>query len=156
MYRRTVLLAVLLAPSLFAQFAGLASTADGPSLYFASTLRLKGAAQPLNGKIFVAGPDDVKLFRAREREGTGLPPGSPSCGVGGFSDYIGAETSSAGVFALSYYASVSTVCGTPLDPRSTQITTPAGETLLPGIVKLSASGRFAIRFYAATLRPVSL
>ena len=55
MPRRVALLAVLLTPSLLAQFSGLASTADGSSLYFASTLRLKTLGQPLNGKIYVAG-----------------------------------------------------------------------------------------------------
>src|SRR5260370_37184304 len=155
MYRRTVLLAVLLAPSLSAQFAGLSSTADGSSLYFVSTLRLKGAAQALNGKIFVAGPDGVKLFRAREKEGTGAPPGTSPCKVGGFADYIGAEPSSAGVLALSYYAQYSGLCSSPINTRSTQITTPAGETLLPGTVRLSAGRPFAISFYEPALRPSS-
>src|SRR5258708_8444714 len=102
MYRGTVLLAVLLAPSLSAQFAGLASTADGSSLYFVSTLRLKGAAQPLNGKIFVAGPDGVKLFRAREREGTGAPPGTSPCKVAGFPASTAPEPSSAAPLAPPY------------------------------------------------------
>jgi hypothetical protein len=77
-----------------AQFSGLSSSADGTSLYFASTLRLKGAAQPGNGKIFVAAQDGFRLFRARER--AGIPAGTLACSVGGLADYVGAETSSTG------------------------------------------------------------
>jgi hypothetical protein len=52
---RVAFLAVLLTPALSAQFSGLASTSDGSSLYFASTLRLKTLGQPLNGKIYITG-----------------------------------------------------------------------------------------------------
>ena len=49
MILRVVPLTVLLAQAVSAQFSGLGSTADGSSVYFASTLRLKDRAQPLNG-----------------------------------------------------------------------------------------------------------
>src|SRR5580765_7490677 len=137
MYRSTAWLAVLLAPCLSAQFTGLTSTADGSSVYFTSTLRLKGAYQPLNGKIFVAGQDGVKLFRAHEIEGTGDPAVVPSpCKVGGFTSYIVGETSSAGIVALSYHANSSGICSFPVNTLNTQILTGAGETPLPGVVRL--------------------
>ena len=113
MLRRIVLLAILLAPSLAAQFSGLASTADGSSLYFASTLRLKNLNQPLNGKIYVAGQNGVSLFRAQEVSAP--PPNTPACSAGGFSSYLGAETSSIGVVALSYFAEPGSGCSYPAE-----------------------------------------
>jgi len=154
MYRSTTWLAVLFAPCLSAQFTGLSSTSDGSSVYFTSTLRLKGADQPLNGKIFVATQEGVKLFRAHEIEGTSASGSPAACTVGGFADFAGAETSSQGVLAASYYAQSSGICSFPVTLK-TQIITPAGETLLPGSVRLSDGGRFAISFLAATGRPFS-
>src|SRR5437879_5312398 len=63
---RSLLLGVFLSSALFAQFYGLSSTADGASVYFATTLRLRNTAEPRNAKIFVATRDGVSLFRARE------------------------------------------------------------------------------------------
>jgi hypothetical protein len=98
---RNLLLGIFLPLALFAQFYGLSSTADGASVYFATTLRLRNTAEPRNAKIFVATRDGVSLFRARE---PAFPPAdSPSCTVGGFGDYRAAESSSAGVVALSYF-----------------------------------------------------
>ncbi len=111
MPRRIVLLAVLLAPSVVAQFSGLASTADGSSLYFASALRLKNLAQPLNGKIYVVGQNGVSLFRAQEVSAA-PPSNNQACLAVGFADYLGADTSSAGVVALSYAAQRSGRCRT--------------------------------------------
>jgi uncharacterized protein (TIGR03437 family) len=150
---RITLLAAVFTSGLAAQFSGLSSSADGSSVYFASTLRLKGSVQPLNGKIFVATPDGVRLFRARER--AGLPADSPPCTVGGFAGYLGAETSSAGVVSLSYRANSAIGCSYPANPFVTQIVTATGETILPGIARLSAGGRYAIVFLAATGRPFS-
>ena len=149
MYRSTAWLAVLFAPCLSAQFTGLSSTADGSSLYFASKLRLKGADQPLNGKMFVATQEGVKLFRARETEATSAPaPGESTCKVGGFTSYNGAETSAAGILALSYWTNSSGPCSGPPNINATQIVSAAGEIILPGVVRLSSGGRFAIRFLA--------
>ena len=103
MIRRVVVPAVLLAQAVSAQFSGLGSTAGGSSVYFASTLRLKNRAQPLNSKIYAATTaDGVSLFRARERSGP--PVTAPPCTVNGFADYQGAETSSTGAVALLYFA----------------------------------------------------
>jgi uncharacterized protein (TIGR03437 family) len=147
---RIALLAVLLTPALSAQFSGLASTADGSSLYFASTLRLKSLGQPLNGKIYAATPSGVSLFRARAPSAT--PANAPLCTVGGFADYLAAETSSAGVVALSYNARSSGGCSYPPNTYMTQIVTASAETNLPGIARLSPGGRYAIVFLAATAR----
>jgi len=138
----------LFTSSLSAQFSGLSSTADGSSLDFASTLRLKNSSQPRNGKIFVATQDSVSLFRAREP--AFLPADSPACTVGGFADYLGAETSSAGVVALSYLAIGAGRCSFPANAFTTQIVTASGETNLPGIVRLSTAGRYAIVYLGAT------
>jgi uncharacterized protein (TIGR03437 family) len=150
MPRRIALLSVLLTPALAAQFSGLASTADGSSLYFASTLRLKSLGQPLNGKIYVATPGGVSLFRAREASPT--PANAPLCTVSGFADYLAAETSSAGVVALSYNARSFGGCSYPPNTYMTQIVTASGETNLPGIARLSPGGRYAIVFRGATAR----
>jgi len=111
-HSRSVFLATVLASTLSAQFSGLSATADGSSVYFASKLRLKGSAGPLNRKIFVSTGEAVKLFRAREPVGpvAALPP---TCTVSGFADYSTAETSSAGVSALLYRASSAGSCSFP-------------------------------------------
>ena len=151
--RRIAFLAVLFTSTLSAQFSGLSSTGDGSSLYFASTLRLKGSSQPRNGKVFLATQDGVSLFRARE---PAFPPAdSPACTVGGFADYLGAETSAAGVVALSYLAKGAGICSYPANAFTTQIVTASGDTNLPGNVRLSAGGRYAIVFYQANSRPSS-
>jgi uncharacterized protein (TIGR03437 family) len=151
MFLRVTVLTVLLTHPLWAQFSGLASTADGSSVYFASTLRLKSLGQPLNGKIYLAVPNGVSLFRARERAST--PSNAPACSVGGFADYLAAETSSAGSVALLYRAEASGACSYPPNIYMTQIVTPAGEANLSGIARLSADGSYAIIFLAATARP---
>ena len=150
MLRRVASLAVLLTPALFAQFSGLASTSDGSSLYFASTLRLKTLGQPLNGKIYVATQNGVSLFRARESSSPSL--NAPPCTVGGFADYIAAETSFANVVALLYRAQGSGGCSYPPNTYTTQIVTASGETDVTGIARLSASGRYAIVFLGSTAR----
>jgi hypothetical protein len=154
MGRRVVLLAVLLTPALFAQFSGLASTADGSSLYFASTLRLKSLGQPLNGRIYLATQNGVGLFRAREVSAT--PPNAPACMVGGFADYLSAETSSAGVVALLYRAKASGGCSYPPNTYMTQIVTASGETNVPGFARLSTGGRYAIVFFSAPPRAFTM
>ncbi len=146
-------LGLLFASGLSAQFYGLSSTADGTSVYFASTLRLKGGAALLNGKIFVAGQDGVSLYRARERSAP--PAGSPACTVGGFSDYVGAETAANGVLALAYGSSGVGGCSYPPNASFTQIITASGETSVPGIARLSPNGRYALVYLAATSRPGS-
>ncbi len=151
MPRRIVLLAILLAPSLAAQFSGLASTADGSSLYFASNLRLKNLAQPLNGKIYVAGPNGVSLFRAQQVSAA-PPSNNQACLAVGFSDYLGADASSAGVVALSYSAQRSGQCSYPLSTYMTQLVTASGESNVAGIARLSSGGRYAIVFLPATGR----
>ena len=140
------------APVLLAQFSGLSSSADGSSVYFASTLRLKGAGPPFNGKIYMAGPDGSKLVRAHDP--APAPIGSGPCTSGGFSDYLGAETSSNGALALFYRAGASAGgCSFPVNTSATEIVTAAGSTMMPGVVRLPSSGRYAIVFLAATARP---
>jgi uncharacterized protein (TIGR03437 family) len=150
MLRRLALLTLLLTPVLSAQFSGLASTADGSSVYFASTLRLKTLGQPLNGKIYLATQEGVSLFRAREPSNPAA--NAPNCSVGGFTGYLGAETSSTGAVALSYNARGAGNCSYPANTYMTQIATAEGETDLPGIARLSTGGRYAIVFLAATAR----
>ena len=154
MSARIAFLAVFLTSSLPAQFSGLSSTADGSSLYFATTLRLRGSDEPRNGKVFVAAQDGVTLFRARE---PAFPPAdSPACTVGGFGDYLGTETSAGGVVALSYQAhGAAGPCSYPPYGLMTQLVTAAGEIDLPGIVRLSAAGRYAIVYNQLSSRQPS-
>jgi uncharacterized protein (TIGR03437 family) len=107
--------------------------------------------QPLNGKIYVATQNGVNLFRAREPSST--PANAPACTVGGFADYVAAETSSAGVVALLYRAKGIGGCSYPPNTYMTQIVTASGETNLPGIARISTDGRYAMVFLGATARP---
>jgi uncharacterized protein (TIGR03437 family) len=151
---RVVFLAVVFTSSLPAQFTGISSTSDGSSLYFTTTLRLKGSSEPRNGKVFVAAQDAVTLFRAREP--AFAPADSPACTVGGFADYLAAETSAGGVVALSYQAhGAAATCSYPPFGLMTHLVTATGETDLPGIVRLSAAGRYAIVFNQTSSRQPS-
>jgi uncharacterized protein (TIGR03437 family) len=152
--RHILLLVALLVPTLSAQFSGLSSTAEGSSVYFTTTLRLKNSSEPRNGKAFVATQDSVSLFRARD---AAFPPAdSPACTVGGFADYVGAETSAAGVVALSYQAKgAGGLCPYPPYGFMTQLVTATGEADLPGNVRLSAGGRYAIVYRQTSSRPPS-
>ena len=107
----------------------------------------------LNGKIFVTTQDGVSLYRARER--TAPPPNSPACTVGGFSDYVGAETAANGVVALSYGSSGVGGCSYPPNASFTQITTASGDTSVPGVARLSPNGHHALVYLAVTSRPGS-
>jgi uncharacterized protein (TIGR03437 family) len=49
-----------------AQFSGLSATADGSSLYFSSTLRLRGTTESFYGKIFALDADGPRLAQARD------------------------------------------------------------------------------------------
>ena len=151
MYRRIALLAALLTSTLSAQFSGLSSTADGSAVYFATTLFLRGTPRLLDGKIFVAAPNGVSLFRARQPSSP--PADALPCTAGGFADYFGAEASAAGVVALSYRAnSNDDGCSFPINTFMTEIVTASGDTDLPGIARLSANGRYAMVYLAATGR----
>src|SRR5215471_7718992 len=112
---------VLFTPALFAQFSGLGLTSDGSSVYFASTLRLKTLGQPLNGKIYVATPAGVSLFRAREASSPA--PDALPCSVGGFADYLAAEASAGGVALLYRAQPASGPCSYPINTYRTQIVT---------------------------------
>jgi uncharacterized protein (TIGR03437 family) len=149
--RRFALLAALVTSTLSAQFYGLSSTADGSAIYFASTLFLRGTPRLLNGKIFVATQDGVSLFRARQPSGP--PADALPCTAGGFAGYGGAETSAAGVVALTYGANSNDGgCSFPINTFMTEILTDSGDTSVPGVVRLSAGGRYALVYLAATGR----
>src|SRR5205823_677246 len=102
-------------------------------------------AELRNGKIFVATQDGVKVFRARDPVAQATD--APACTVGGFADYTGVETSSGGVIALTYAGNTNGKgCSFPIYPYLTQLTTSAGDTSVPGVTRLSASGRFAVTY----------
>ena len=152
MKRRSAVLAALFARAVLGQFSGLSSTGDGTSLYFVTTLRLKGAAQPRNGKVFVAGAQGVTLFRARDA--AGVPPNSPPCTAGGFAGYLGAETSTVAA-ALLFQTNAQGPCSYPVNTNATEIVSAVGSMSVPGIVRLSAGGRYAVVYLSATSRPFS-
>jgi hypothetical protein len=148
---RLVFLAALIPAGLQAQFQALSSTAGGSSLRFVSTLRLKGSAQPYNGKVFELTAEGVRLVRARRPRSVG--PQTPSCETGGFQDYVSAEARGDAT-AFVYYANTAGGCSFPPNPARTQIVTPGGEIDLPGVVRLSPDGRRAVQFHAQTARPI--
>ena len=143
---RLTLLLVAVSAGGFAQFSGLSSTGDGASLYFVSTLRLRGTAEPRNAKVFVAGAEGVSLFRAREAED--VPANSPACTVGGFADYVNAETASNGAVALIYTANTNSMCSYPPFLYRTEV----GGLSLPGITRIGPNGRYGINFDDLTSR----
>ncbi|MEO8595622.1 MAG: hypothetical protein ABI759_20050 [Candidatus Solibacter sp.] len=150
MLPRVAVLFALLCSSGLAQYSGLSATADGSSVYFVTTLRLRNTQEPRNGKVFVAA-DTVTLFRAHGPEG--VAPGTPPCGVSGFQDYTSAETSASGAVALQYAANSYGGCSFPINTNMSQVLTGAAEMELHGITRLSPNGRYAFNFLAATLRP---
>jgi hypothetical protein len=151
MFVRIGIAAVLLPAAVLAQFSGLSTTSDGSSLYFVSTLRLKGTAEPLNGKVFVALNGGVALYRARKRASP--PAGAPSCAVGGFRNYVRAETATDGVVALFYRSDSVGGCSFPPFALSTQLRTPAREiTVVSDIARISPGGRYAIIYSPVTAR----
>jgi uncharacterized protein (TIGR03437 family) len=56
------------------QFFGLATTADGSRVYFATPLRQKNTVQPPHGKIFQVDSAGLQLVLSREREEPPPPP----------------------------------------------------------------------------------
>ena len=147
---RLALLLVVVSRCGFGQFSGLSSTGDGASLYFVSTLRLRDSVEPRNAKVFVARAGGVSLFRAREP--APVPPDSKACSVGGFIDYVAAESASSGAVALLYRAGSAGPCSYPPFPYLTHIVAGDTESELPGVTRLSPSGRYAINFSALTSR----
>jgi uncharacterized protein (TIGR03437 family) len=152
MFRRTLIIAAAFCPALYAQFYGLSSSFDGSALYFASNLRLKDGSDPLlNGKIFVATPGGVKLFR--ERQFSAAPDSTPVCTAAGFADYAGAETGG-GLIALAYRGvPASGGCSFPVATSITEVVSPAGSLSVAGLLRVSADGGYGIVFHGASARP---
>lgn len=151
MYARLAVVLAVSTATAAAQFSGLSASRDGSSVYFASTLRLRHTAQPLNGKIFLASSDGVRLIAARET--VEVPASTVECALDGFRDYIGAQTTSGGVIALYYEADTGGRCTYQPSATRTQVVTPAGQTTVPGIARLSASGRYAVVIAPKSRRP---
>lgn len=136
------------------QFEGLATPYDGSAVYFASTLRLKGQSQPRHGKLFVADERGVRLFRSRDR--VDLPPSALPCTLGDFYAFTGAEVSADGrTVAASMERTAAGGCSYPPSRIGADLISPGGERDVPGVVRLSPSGRYAIVFYAPVARPFS-
>ena len=127
-----------------AQFAGLGSTADGATLYFATPLRLRGSGSPFNYKILRL-DGQLSEFLSREQ---GEPVGRTTSN---FYDLVSAQSSSDGSFVAvngtrscfggSGCLSVQTAQGTILDRSGKQLFTDYG------FVSMSPNGRWAL-FYA--------
>src|ERR1700730_18777850 len=79
---RCLLFIGVFSASACAQFFGLATLADGSSVYFATPLRLKVTTQPTYGKLFQVDDSGLKLVLARDIV---TPPPSPS-GAGSVSN----------------------------------------------------------------------
>ena len=151
MWVRVLGFLLLLPVSTAAQFSGLSTNRDGSSLFFVSTLRLKGADEPLNGKVFVATSDGVKLFRAHEDQPYPFTPGASSCNTAdGFRDYLGTELSTT-VTAFSYRA-YSLSCSFPPFPLRTEIVSASGTSGVQGLVRINANATWGIVYAPSTAR----
>lgn len=126
----------------FAQFTGLATPADGSVVYFTSALRLKGTNQPSHGKLFAADENGVRVVESRNRID---PPFDPfgACLFGDIYAFQAAEISADGQ-TIAARGSRSSSGSCRVFARATLVRSPAGEREYPGVLRLSANGRYAV------------
>jgi uncharacterized protein (TIGR03437 family) len=138
-----------------AQFFGLATPADGSSVYFATPLRQKDSTQPTYGKLFQVDDSGLKLVLARDivnPPAPGLGGGNPTNAY----DLVGADISSDGqVFAV---IALPGCIGDPVPcskkaSAATTITANGQPQEYQGMLRLSANGEWA--FGVVQLNPFS-
>jgi len=129
-----------------AQFTGLAVTDDGARVYFSTTLRERGTDQPAHGKIWVVDDSGARLYAMRPE----VPPERPVFPDPRLSNFFYLwmpDVSGDGVvvsFAGAGYCTYSNRCVSVETAASTLTGLPQGEATLPGQVRLSANGRYAL------------
>src|SRR5688572_2371956 len=105
---------------------------------------MQGTNQPNHGKLFVADENGVRLFRSRD-EIDPAPPNynSPTCILGAYYAFSRTEITADGgtIAALGYRASAG-YCS--LFRWATLLISATGDRELPGYVRISPGGRYAI------------
>lgn len=125
-----------------AQFNGLATPSDGSTVYFTTSLRIKGTTQPNHGKLFAADETGVRLVASRERVD---PPADNTgvCRLGSLYAFRWAEVTADGkTIAAQGFRSSTGLCRSSLS--GTTIIGPSSERDYQGRLRLSANGRYAI------------
>lgn len=141
-----LLLALLLPLPISAQISQMTTTFEGDILYFSIENPLKESGEPWQGRIFKVGPAGLELVESRDRVADpNSPPGAP---VTNYFHLSGPEVSDSGnvfVFAArrECYDGFGPCADQP-NPQSTIRT--AQRRAVPGVVRLSANGRFAAVF----------
>ena len=124
-----------------AQFSGLATSADGSRVYFATALRQKNTTQPVYGKLFTVDSAGLKLFLSRDAQIPPPPaPGTNSGTQTNAYDLQAASVSSDGkVFAASAIRGCvggGYVCN-PLERYFTTLDFSLGQRQLAGIAEFA-------------------
>jgi uncharacterized protein (TIGR03437 family) len=137
---RTVVLLLFAGLPVLAQFSGLATTTDGPQLYFSSTLRLRGSTESDAPKIFRHGAS-FSLVREVLRDDS-VPDQ-----LSNYYMLIEPQVSGDGkvvayTSTLECYASQSTVCGTQYLPNVVGENPFPTHALGEGHARLSPDGRY--------------
>lgn len=140
MTRFLVFLAAVSATA-WGQFASLATPSDGASVYFTSTLRLRGTIEPLWGKVFQADESGVKVVVSRELRK--LTPSNGNCLLGELYSFSAVELSGdAKTLAASGFRWGTGECHGA--GAATLLRSAAGTREINGRMRLSANGRWAI------------
>src|ERR1039457_3477260 len=137
---RTIVLLLFAGLPVLAQFSGLATTTDGPQLYFSSTLRLRGSTESDAPKIFRHG---AKFDLVEEV----LRDNSIPNQLSNYYMLIEPQVSGDGkvvayTSTLECYASQSTVCGTQYLPNVVGENPFPTHALGEGHARLSPDGRY--------------
>ena len=129
-----------------AQILEMSTTFDGDTLYFSIENPRKDSGEPSQGRIYRIGPAGLGLVESRERTADpNSPPGAP---VTTYFHLSGPEVSDSGnVIAFAARRECYDgfgPCADQPNPQSTIRT--AQRRAVPGVVRLSANGRFAAVF----------
>lgn len=154
-------LVIMLSPAARAQYTALATPADGSVVYFISPLRLRSTVEPLHNKVFAADESSVRLLRSREE--IDPVPNGIDCIKGPYFNYKSIEVSGANhILAASMDQSSAGFCHNQLSPATevspvpairpsrAQRPTPPVAREVPGTVRISRNGRYAVQLDVAT------
>jgi uncharacterized protein (TIGR03437 family) len=138
--KRIVALLLLAAPA-SAQFYSLATPFDGSSVYFATSLRLKGTFEPLSGKVFRADETGVRPVVSRQLRKPAFRGGN--CFLGELYSFSTVELSADGkTLAAPGFRWTAGECHGA--GAATLLRSASGTREISGVLRLSANGRWAI------------